>query len=261
MTGAHAQKSAQLGLQQIDVPKKEPDAAFGQGRVPRRRERKVREDLVAAQIHQTENELSRMHPLRRALEELELLVLGRKSVADGKGEFGPVEADPVSLVEQRRFGIGELVDVRQQWKRRAVERDGREIDEVPQPFLRGLQIRRQAIVLAFDGAFRIDEDDAGHGVDDEAVARLDLRQGGRHAGHSRRPERPREDRAVGELVASHGHERAHIVELEARRHRGQELVGDDDRAGRDLRPGGPRSRGQGGEQPPAHVVDVRCPSP
>src|SRR5207248_3874626 len=145
----------------------EPDAAFGQGRIPRRRKRKVWEDLVAAQIHQTENELSRMHPLRRALEELELLVLGRKRAADGKGEFGPVETDSVGLVEQRRFGIGEFVDVRQQWKRRAVERDGGEIDEVPQPLLRGRQIRRQALVLALDRALRVDEDDAGHGVDDE----------------------------------------------------------------------------------------------
>ena len=48
MPSAHSQEGAQLRLQDVDVPEQEPDAAFGERRIPRGREWKVGEDLVAA---------------------------------------------------------------------------------------------------------------------------------------------------------------------------------------------------------------------
>ncbi len=249
----------QLGLQHVEVPEQEPDSALGEGGIARGRERKIRQDLVAAQVDQTEDDISRMHPLRRPLEELELLVLGGEGAADGKGELRPVQADPVGVVEERGLGIGELVHVRQQRERRAVERHRGEVDQPAQPLLRSAQVGGEAVVLALDGALRIDEDDPRHSVDDDPIARLDLGQHGRHARHRRRSQRAREDRAVGKLVAPSGDEGAHVLQLQARRHRGQELVRDDDRAVRDLRPGAVRLHGERGQEPPAHVVDVRRP--
>ena len=256
MPGADAEERAQLRLQHFEVPEQEPDAPLRQGRVAGGRQGKIGQDLVAAEIHQPEDQLPRVHPLRRALEELVLLLLGREGAPDGEGEFRPVEPDPVGVVEERCLRIRELVDVRQQGKRGAVEGHGGEVDEMLQLLFRRSQVRRQAIVFALDRAVGVDEDDACHAVHDDPIAGLDLHRRPRDARHRRRSERTRQDRAVGELVPSFRHERADVVELEARRHRGRELVRDDDRPVGNLRTRAARLFGEGGEHASSHVIDV-----
>jgi len=73
-------KRAQLRFQHFVVPEQQPDASLRQRGIAGRRQWKVGQDLVAAEIYQPEDQLPRVHPLRRALEELILLLLwGRRS--------------------------------------------------------------------------------------------------------------------------------------------------------------------------------------
>ena len=63
-----------------------------------------------------------METLGRAFEELVLLIFGGEGRANQKAELGSVEADAVGLVEERRFGVGELVHVGEQHDRGTVRR-------------------------------------------------------------------------------------------------------------------------------------------
>src|SRR5262249_8929100 len=120
MVAAHAQKRAELRLQQRRVLEQQPHAPLGKRWIARRRQREVGELFVGADVEETQSDGPGMETLGRAFEVLVLLIFGGKGRANQKTELGSVEADAVGLVEERRFGVGELVYVGEQHDRRTV---------------------------------------------------------------------------------------------------------------------------------------------
>jgi len=82
MSRADTQEGAQLGLQHLGVLEQQSNSTLRKRRVARPGQGKVRELFVPAHIQQTQHNLARMHALGGALEQLVLLLLRRKCVAN-----------------------------------------------------------------------------------------------------------------------------------------------------------------------------------
>src|ERR1700757_3474719 len=67
--------------------------------------------------------------------------------ANQKAELGSVEADAVGLVEERRFGVGELVHVGEQHDGGTVGRYGREAHHLLKPILLSAKLALEPLVL------------------------------------------------------------------------------------------------------------------
>ena len=99
----------------------------------------------------------------------------------------------------------------------------------------GAKLAAEPLVLGLHGRLGVDKHQARHAVDDNLVSRLDDPRRFGDARDRWRTHRARQDRAVRELAAPFGHEAPHLVELEPRSDRGQQLLRDDDGAFGDFR--------------------------